>query len=105
MEKIMSYMKLDGLDMMKKLDTLIFTLIKSLYQLSDQTDVIIPCKLEDLPQLKDTKEHIQISNFNRFLGAPNIFYSDSSEEFYGRSIFTGKTDLFDDIDQCFSQGA
>lgn len=78
---------------------------KELYQLSDQSDVIMPCKLEDLPQLKDTKEHIKISNFKHFLGAPNIFYSDSSEEFYGRSIFTGKTDIFDDLDQCFSQSA
>ncbi len=48
---------------------------------------------------------IVIQNFKHFLGYPNIFYYDVSEEFYGRSIYTGKTDLFDDLDQCFSQSA
>lgn len=78
---------------------------KELYKMSNESDVIIPCKLTDLPQLKDVKERLVIYNFKRFLGAPNIFFADSSEEFYGRSIFTGKTDIFDDIDQCFSQSA
>ncbi len=78
---------------------------KELYRMSENNDVITPCKLTDLPQLRDVVEHVQVSNFKRFLGAPSIFFADSSEEFYGRSIFTGKTDIFDDIDQCFSQGA
>ena len=77
---------------------------KELYEMTP-ADQLIPCKLERLPQLKDIVPQVIISNFKHFLGYPNIFYSDASEEFYGRSIFTGKTDIFDDIDQCMSQGA
>lgn len=77
---------------------------KDLY-LQTKSDMLVPCKLETLPQLKDIKPQIVISNFKHFLGYPNIFYHDVSEEFYGRSIFTGKTDIFDDIDQALSQEA
>lgn len=77
---------------------------KELYEITP-ADQLIPCKLESLPQLKDIVPQIVIQNFKHFLGYPNIFYHDVSEEFYGRSIFTGKTDIFDDLDQCMSQGA
>ena len=77
---------------------------KDLYE-QTKSDMLVPCKLETLPQLKDIKPQIVISNFKHFLGYPNIFYHDVSEEFYGRSIFTGKTDIFDDIDQAISQEA
>lgn len=77
---------------------------KELYEITP-ADQLIPCKLESLPQLKDIIPQIVIQNFKHFLGYPNIFYHDVSEEFYGRSIFTGKTDIFDDLDQCMSQGA
>ena len=77
---------------------------KELFRLN-QTDEMTPCKLSDLPQLRDVKPQIVIVNFKSFLGYPNIFYHDSSEEFPGRSIFTGKTDIFDDLDQCFSQAS
>lgn len=77
---------------------------KELYE-QTKSDQLIPCKLETLPQLRDVQARIVIHNFRHFLGYPNIFYKDVSEEFYGRSIFTGKTDIFDDLDQCFSQGA
>jgi len=78
---------------------------KELYEYAADTDRLIPCQLDVLPQLKDVIPQIVISNFKHFLGYPNIFYHDVSEEFYGRSIFTGKTDIFDDLDQCMSQGA
>lgn len=77
---------------------------KELYEITS-SDQLIPCNLESLPQLKDIVPQIVIQNFKHFLGYPNIFYHDVSEEFYGRSIFTGKTDIFDDLDQCMSQGA
>lgn len=77
---------------------------KELYRLN-QTEEMTPCKLSELPQLSDVEPRIVISNFKSFLGYPNIFYYDSSEEFPGRSIFTGKTDIFDDLDQCFSQAS
>jgi len=77
---------------------------KELYEIT-KADQLIPCKLSSLPQLRDVNPQIVIQNFKHFLGYPNIFYYDISEEFYGRSIFTGKTDIFDDIDQCLSQGS
>lgn len=77
---------------------------KELYEVT-ASDQLIPCELSKLPQLKDIVPQIVVQNFKHFLGYPNIFYHDVSEEFYGRSIFTGKTDIFDDLDQCMSQGA
>lgn len=77
---------------------------KELYEIT-KSDMLIPCELDTLPQLKDVTPRIIITNFKHFLGYPNVFYHDVSEEFYGRSIFTGKTDIFDDLDQCMSQGA
>lgn len=78
---------------------------KELYKLDGRTDAMSPAELTDLPQLRDVVPHIEITGYRGFLGCPNVFYSDPSEESYGRSIFTGKTDLFDDLDQCFSQSA
>lgn len=68
-------------------------------------EVLIPCKLTDLPQLKDIKPQIKVSNYEGFLGCPNIYFYDSSEDCPGRSIFTGRIDLFDDLDQAYSQSA
>ena len=78
---------------------------KELFKITGQSEVLVKMKLSDLPQLKDTKETIIVTNFNSFLGAPSIIYEDNNEDVYGRSIYTGKIDLFDDLDQCYSQAA
>ena len=78
---------------------------KELFKISGQSEVLQKMKLSDLPQLKDTKDSIIVTNFNSFLGWPSIIYEDNHEDVYGRSIFTGKIDLFDDLDQCYSQAA
>lgn len=78
---------------------------KELFKISGQSQVLQKMKLSDLPQLKDTKDSIIVTNFNSFLGWPNIIYEDNHEDLYGRSIYTGKIDLFDDLDQCYSQAA
>lgn len=77
---------------------------KDLYQFTN-SEIMVPCSLTSLPQLKDVQAQMVIPGFRHFLGYPNVFYNDSSEEFPGRSIFTGKCDLFDDLDQCLSQSA
>ena len=69
------------------------------------SETITPYPLEDLPCLKDVKPQIIIKNYNGFLGYPSIYYYDSTGDCYGRSIYTGKEDLFDDLDQCLSQSA
>lgn len=78
---------------------------KDLFQITGQSEVLKKMKLTDLPQLKDTKESIIVTNFDSFLGWPSIIYQDNHDDLYGRSIFTGKIDLFDDLDQCYSQAA
>lgn len=51
-------------------------------------------------------EPIIIEKFKNFLAVPCVFYKDVvNNDGYGRSIFTGKVDLFDDLDQCLSQGS
>ena len=78
---------------------------KELFQITGQSEVLKPMKLKDLPQLKDTEPQLIVTNFDSFLGAPSIIYEDNHDDVYGRSIYTGKIDLFDDLDQCHSQAA
>lgn len=73
--------------------------------LSDQVDRIQKVPLDTLPELVDTKPCLIIENCPYFLGAPNIYYYDSTELSPGRSIFTGKIDLFDDLDKALSQSS
>lgn len=73
--------------------------------LSDQVDRIEKVPLDTLPELEDTEPCLVIENCPYFLGAPNIYYYDSTELSPGRSIFTGKIDLFDDLDKCLSQSS
>ena len=51
-------------------------------------------------------EPVIIEGFKKFLAVPCVFYKDTVyNDGYGRSIFTGKVDLFDDLDQCLSQSS
>lgn len=78
---------------------------KELFKLSGDSASMTKVSLKSLPQLRDVKEAIIIENFCSFLGYPCIIYEDNTEDCYGRSIYTGKIDLFDDEDQCHSQAA
>lgn len=73
--------------------------------LSEQVDRIEKVPLETLPELQDTIPCLIIENCPYFLGAPSIYYYDSTELNPGRSIFSGKIDLFDDLDKCLSQSS
>ena len=78
---------------------------KELFRMNGDSNVLTPVDLKDLPQLRDVTPKYVISNFNRFLGYPCRYFKDNNGDLPGRSIFTGKTDLFDDLDQCLSQAA
>lgn len=78
---------------------------KELFRMNPSTDIITSVPLKSLPQLRDVNEKLVITNFHSFLGYPCIIYEDSTGDTYGRSIFTGKIDMFDDLDQCLSQSA
>ncbi|MFA7170090.1 MAG: hypothetical protein WC178_04550 [Candidatus Paceibacterota bacterium] len=58
--------------------------------------------LSTLPDLKRLKA-FQINGYNHLLAVPTEFFYD--ERGFGRSIYAGKVDLFDDLDQCLSQSA
>lgn len=78
---------------------------KELFRMNPATDIITSVPLKSLPQLKDVEPKIVVTNYRGFLGYPCIIYEDSKGDTYGRSIFTGKIDMFDDLDQCLSQSS
>lgn len=71
--------------------------------LTDQSNHIEKVPLDSVAELKDVEPCLIVENCPYFLGAPNIYYYDSTELGPGRSIFTGKIDLFDDLDKELSQ--
>lgn len=66
---------------------------------------LIPVPFKKLPQLKDVTPKLVVNGYPGFFAAPTAIFEDTQTEGYGRSIFTGKIDLFDDLDQCWSQDA
>lgn len=65
---------------------------------------ITPVPLTTIPELAQFEgKTITIPNYNKVLGVPTKFFFDTLNKNYGRSIFTGKIDLFDDLDQILSQ--
>ena len=62
-------------------------------------------EIGDVPMFADLQSY-RIDDYDRFLAVPCILYKNTSKVAgYGRSIFTGKIDLFDDLDQCLSQAS
>lgn len=59
-----------------------------------------------LPELADIPtEPVVIPNFNRILAVPNRYLYDPMNPKYGRSIYSGKLDLFDMLDEIISQAS
>ena len=59
-----------------------------------------------VPELSDIESYIEIGPLDYLFAEPSIFFENSQDVgMYGRSIFTGKIGLFDDLDQCLSQAA
>lgn len=81
---------------------------KDVFRLNgDDIQVLSEDEVVGVEELRDIDmEPIVIENFTKFLAVPCIFYKDVvNNDGYGRSIYTGKIDLFDDLDQCLSQGS
>lgn len=72
-----------------------------LFRLKANNDVT-PVSLGEVPELAHLKD-IEIPNYKRILGVASRFFKDPDRPDYGRSIFAGKIDLFDDLDQSLSQ--
>ena len=73
------------------------------------TDDDTPLKKVDLktvPALESVEERIEIGPFDKLFAVPCVLLGNTSRQWgYGRSIFTGKIDLFDDLDQALSQSS
>ena len=73
------------------------------------TDDDTPLKKVDLktvPALASVEERIEIGPFDKLFAVPCVLLGNTSRQWgYGRSIFTGKIDLFDDLDQALSQSS
>ena len=81
---------------------------KEVFKLSG--DDIQPMPEDEVARVEELKDidldPVKIDNFKKFLAVPCIFYKDVvNNDGYGRSIFTGKVDQFDDLDQCLSQSS
>lgn len=62
--------------------------------------------LNTIPGLSEKEKYIELGPLNILLCVPSIFFEDtSSSGAPGRSIFTGKISLFDDLDQALSQSS
>lgn len=65
-------------------------------------DEIAPCDMSEVPELANLK-NVKIPGYRHILGVPCRFFRDEDNPDYGRSIFDGKYDLMDDLDQSLSQ--
>lgn len=65
---------------------------------------VTPCEMSELPALGELHD-LKIDNYPYILGVPNIYFYDQFHKGYGRSIYAGKLDIFDDLDQCLSQAS
>ena len=76
-----------------------------LYRYEKSNEVIkVPLNtIEELCGLPE--EGYCIEGLKKLLAVPCKYFFDVFNKDYGRSIFTGKLDVFDDIDQCLSQAS
>ena len=70
-------------------------------------DFLTKVELAAVPELSDVVDYIEIGPMKWLLAVPTMFFENTSSVGLGpgRSIFSGKTDLFDDLDQCLSQAS
>lgn len=62
---------------------------------------LIPCELNEIDELSKLQD-IEIKNYDKIMAVPSVFFYDSLNSNYGKSIFAGKLDLFDDLDMTLS---
>lgn len=77
----------------------------NLFRLNNNDDVS-PVEFNEVPELANFDgKNLMIPNFNKVLAVPCKFFFDPLNKNYGRSIYAGKIDLFDDLDQVLSQAS
>lgn len=69
-----------------------------------RNDEVKPVPLSEIPELGGLK-NVEIPGYREILGVPCRIMHDPDNPNYGRSIFAGKIDVFDDLDQSLSQAS
>ena len=73
---------------------------------TDDDTLLKKVDLKTVPALDSVEERIEIGPFDKLFAVPCVLLGNTSRQWgYGRSIFTGKIDLFDDLDQALSQSS
>lgn len=72
-----------------------------LYQLMKNNE-LLSCKVEKIPELQELKNHL-IEGIKCLLAIPNRYYFDPLHRNRGKSIYDGKLDLFDMLDEIVTQ--
>ena len=65
-------------------------------------DQAVPVPLSEVPGLEGLR-NVSIPGYGKILAVPCRIFPDPDNPAYGRSVFAGKYDLFDDLDQSLSQ--
>lgn len=60
---------------------------------------------EDVPAFAGVEKKLIVEGYRNLLAVPCIYLKDPTGDTPGRSLFAGKIDLFDDLDQALSQSA
>lgn len=76
-----------------------------LFRMQSNGNEVIPVELTTLPNTANIPQNIVIPNTDSLFAVPTKYFDSSTEGMFGRSVFAGKLDIFDDIDQCCSQSA
>lgn len=77
----------------------------ALFKLNKNNE-ITPADLNDIPELADIpRETIVIEGLDKILAVPSRYFYDPLNPKYGKSIFAGKLDLFDMLDEVWSQAS
>ena len=70
----------------------------------EKSNAITPVDLYEIEELQTLpKEGYVIEGFKKVMAVPTKYFYDTLNKDYGKSIFSGKIDLFDDLDQSLSQ--
>ena len=69
----------------------------------DKENPFVKSEIEELKSIPD--EPIVIEGLNKVLGVPSRYFYDVGNPKYGRSIYAGKLDLFDFLDEILSQAS
>lgn len=77
----------------------------NLFKLSKNNE-ILEANMDDIPELADIPREKQvIEGLDMILAVPNRYFYDPLNPKYGKSIYAGKLDLFDMLDEIWSQAS